>query len=117
MSMNSKVFIAYKERLEDVLDEGFPKIHEEGPKKKANKRGPALALFAEATSIILEIMRAFGGCTKCYGKGYGTQTLNYKESADFIGDKTTYTKAPTMVFCTCDRGRDLQKFIHEIHRR
>ena len=38
-----------KNRLEEVLDTYFPKIEEEGEAKKANKRGEALVLFAEAT--------------------------------------------------------------------
>ena len=38
-------------RLEKVLDEQFPKIEEEGPEKKANQRGAALVLFAEANRI------------------------------------------------------------------
>lgn len=38
-------------RLEEVLDEQFPKIEEEGPEKKANRRGAALILFVEANRI------------------------------------------------------------------
>ena len=39
-------------QLEVVLDEHFPKIHEEGEAKRLNKRGEALALFAEAMMIL-----------------------------------------------------------------
>jgi hypothetical protein len=38
----------FEEKLEAALDEGFPKIHDEGPEKKANKRGEALSLYAAA---------------------------------------------------------------------
>mgnify|MGYP001614440484 FL=1 len=37
-----------KLRLEEVLDEYFPKIYEEGPEKIAVKRGAALMLYGEA---------------------------------------------------------------------
>jgi len=37
--------------LEDVLDKYFPKVEEEGPEKKAMKRGEALMLFTEANLI------------------------------------------------------------------
>ena len=43
-------------RLERILDEQFPKIEEEGPEKKANRRGAALVLFAEANRIHSEIL-------------------------------------------------------------
>lgn len=38
----------FKIALEKVLDEHFPKIEDEGPKKVANKRGLALMMYAEA---------------------------------------------------------------------
>lgn len=41
----------FKTKLEEVLDEYFPKIEEEGPTKIANKRGPALVLFSEAVIL------------------------------------------------------------------
>ena len=50
----------------------------------------------------METLKAFGGCTKCYGKGYGTQTLNYSS-------RRHREQAPTMVFCTCDRGKQLKQ--------
>lgn len=41
----------YKAELENVLDEHFPKIHEEGEAKIANKRSQALVLFAHAVLL------------------------------------------------------------------
>ena len=38
----------FKNELEEILDEYFPKIYEEGPAKKANKRGEALMIFSTA---------------------------------------------------------------------
>lgn len=58
------------------------------------------------------LLKAFGGCMKCYGKGYGTQTLYQKEYADFSGDKERIIKLPTMVFCECARGRQLMNLWH-----
>lgn len=55
----------YKVNLEKVLDEGFPKIYEEGPEKIANKRGPALALFAEAVLGAHRIVIALTRCPQC----------------------------------------------------
>ena len=40
-----------KLRLEEVLDEHFPKIYEEGPEKIAVKRGAALMLYGEAMML------------------------------------------------------------------
>jgi hypothetical protein len=94
----------FKDDLEAVLDEGFPKIHEEGPEKIANKRGPALALFAEAVLRTRKIIAAFGGCEKCYGKGYGTETT-------FSGGRYFLKKNPSMRFCSCERGMQLAEII------
>ena len=87
----------FKDHLEGVLDDGFPKIDEEGPEKVANKRGQALAIFAEAVIQVRKIVQAFGGCEKCFGKGYATQHLP-------TGEK--------MNFCSCERGAQLEKLFH-----
>lgn len=105
-----------KDQLETTLDELFPKIEEEGERKRANKRGAALVLYSESLIEIKKLIRAFGGCEKCYGKGYGTQTLNYRgrgESDIGQGDVVVDEKAPTMVFCDCERGKQLKKLIGE----
>lgn len=55
---------------------------------------------------ITKTEKAFGGCRKCYGKGYATthqghrsfDGSNYHESA-----KTTHIK-----YCSCDRGKQLE---------
>jgi len=43
-------------------------------------------------------------CKKCRGKGYGT-SLTFAEG----GDKRI--RLPLMVFCECDRGKQLKKLI------
>lgn len=45
----------YKAELEEVLDEYFPKIEEEGPAKVANKRAEALMLFAKALILTRQV--------------------------------------------------------------
>ena len=87
----------FKNRLEPVLEAGFPKVEEEGPEKVAMKRGPALAIFAEAVIGAMSIVKAFGGCEKCYGKGYSTQNV--------VVNMLPVTK---MNFCTCDRVTQLE---------
>jgi hypothetical protein len=55
-----------------------------------------------------EVGRAFGGCKKCYGKGYAT-TLDFTVgSADFQGDVEYMKQNPIMRFCDCERGKQLQ---------
>ena len=90
-----------KNDLEESLDKHFPK-------GQCEERGAGLMLYADAYHLLRKVIKAFGNCDKCYGKGYGTQTLNYHGSADFIGDKSWDEKAPTMVFCSCPRGQQLE---------
>ena len=40
-----------KIRLEEILDEYFPKVEDEGPEKTAMKRGQALMLYGEAMML------------------------------------------------------------------
>lgn len=52
-----------------------------------------------------ETEKAYGGCHYCYGKGYGTQI------ASWVG-RGYYKKLPTMKFCTCERGKQLEQLLH-----
>ncbi len=88
-------------RLEDVLDQYFPKGESHG-------RGQALLLFAHAMVEIVQLIKAFGGCTKCYGKGYGTQTAFAHTSADLPGDVDYSEQLPVIVPCTCQRGKQIK---------
>lgn len=83
-----------KDELEEVLDEHFPKVDENGQEKNKMRRGAALVLFSEAVLRFDKLIKAFGGCEFCYGKGYST-------NLDF---------SPSVVPCKCDRGRQF----HEI---
>lgn len=74
--------------LEEVLDEYFPKDH---PPQDSG-RAKALVLFALAMGSIRKTIKAFGGCEKCWGKLFTTQTI----------DGTL-----RMNFCSCERGKQL----------
>ena len=55
-----------------------------------------------------ETARAFGGCTKCYGKGYAT--TEYFETSRY------HKKAMNPVQpCSCDRGKQIAKIIGKDH--
>lgn len=86
----TKLEHAIKIRLEDVLDEHFPKIEPEGSRKKANKRGAALMLYVFAMQEVHRLIAVFGGCEKCYGKSFSTGQSGIQ-------------------FCSCSRGQQLEK--------
>jgi len=46
--------------------------------------------------------KAFGGCTKCYGKGYST-SISYNAGG---GKKW---RKPLINYCTCERGKQLEQ--------
>src|SRR3990167_7240245 len=52
-----KTIKKFKVELEEVLDEYFPKIEEEGPEKIANKRGQALALYSTAVLLFTQALK------------------------------------------------------------
>lgn len=60
----------------------------------------------------LETAKAYGGCTKCYGKGYATHidaTTAYADFGDeFGGAQSQKTIKHEMLFCTCERGKQLE---------
>jgi len=58
--------------------------------------------------IIAYFKKAFGGCVKCYGKGYGTTTNQYSE-----GDGTRKWTEQEMDFCSCDRGKQLKQLVRK----
>lgn len=93
-----------KIRLEDELDKAFPK-------GKSKTRGQALVLFAFAMLEVRNVIKAFGGCEKCYGKGYATQIRNLTLHADFIGDKTYTVPTSPYIPCSCSRGREIKKML------
>jgi len=66
---------------------------------------------AEAEHLIDRIIKAFGNCEKCYGKGYGTATEYMQSFPDFGDEETFDVKMPVVRFCTCPRGEQLRKLV------
>jgi len=67
--------------------------------------------IAKLTQAIEETQKAFGGCMKCYGKGYSTQMVQEIGAEDFGNDG--YVKDPEMVInpCSCDRGKQIKDIL------
>lgn len=67
-----------------------------------------MQLFEEyKAKEIAEIEKAYGGCHKCYGKGYATQdsaTIGF----DDFGDEGFKRHELKMIFCDCSRGKQLK---------
>lgn len=51
-----------------------------------------------------ELVKAFGGCTKCYGKGYFT-------NLDHATGKGIDVQTPYYNPCTCDRGLQIESLL------
>jgi len=71
-------------------------------------------LIPEFANELARQSKAYGGCTKCYGKGYSTEAVgNTVASADFNGDKEVVLEKARVVlnYCKCDRGKQLDKLI------
>lgn len=61
--------------------------------------------------LIEKTAKAFGGCTKCYGKGYSTQMEWASGRGDFIGDPDVEKSLDLFKPCECDRGNQFAKII------
>lgn len=64
-----------------------------------------------ALSVVGETNKAFGGCEKCYGKGYATVQYGIQGFEDFGNDGFVAPIRTNMHFCTCERGKQLEKLI------
>lgn len=53
-----------------------------------------------------KIEKAFGGCTKCYGKGYATTKVWHT-------GRGLHKEVNQMRFCSCDRGKQLRTLRQE----
>ena len=69
---------------------------------------------------IEKIKRAFGGCEKCYGKGYSTErvgkTICYP---DFLSDKEVVIAYEGINYhpCSCSRGKQIKVLMGEVEER
>lgn len=64
-----------------------------------------------------KIAKAYGGCTKCYGKGYASYTTAHSgtDTDQDIGSPggRYYKKVDEMRFCSCARGRQLESELEQ----
>lgn len=71
-----------------------------------------------AKDATAEIIKACGGCKKCWGKGYGTQIIFTRSTPDFEGaEGEVITRQPSIVFCKCARAKTLKEIFTEILAR
>lgn len=78
-----------------------------------------LTIAAERSKVeqLRTVEKAYGGCHKCYGKGYATvksQITGYGTDGDIGGYEGPYKRdTPVqMNFCDCDRGKQLERLLH-----
>lgn len=57
--------------------------------------------------------KAFGGCKKCYGKGYSTVRDGVIGYNDFGGEGFKSPVTTKMRFCACERGKQLAQLNKE----
>lgn len=62
-------------------------------------------------SLLESERKAFGNCTKCYGKGYNTQLAQMIGAEDFGGDGFVEKPKVHMNFCSCERGEQLAELL------
>jgi len=82
------------------------------PKKGESWRKGYMTSFDEGKA---DMLKACGGCKKCYGKGYGTSISFIGNTDDFetrrAGVKPFRIQQPLIVYCTCPRGKQLNKLL------
>lgn len=59
-------------------------------------------LLALISQTVNRTEKAYGGCHRCYGKGYST----WRHGETYRG--STHNLRDEMKFCTCDRGQQLE---------
>ena len=61
--------------------------------------------------------QAYGGCTKCYGKGYASYASHEIGGEDFGGEGYVRFRPRGVHLCTCDRGKQLHKVLQDEYER
>lgn len=61
--------------------------------------------------------KAFGGCTKCYGKGYFTVKRQAESFEDFGGEKTGIWELDPIKPCSCNRGKQIVEMKESIDKK
>lgn len=104
------------ERLEELVSEvatkamiGMQLAMHDGSSKHHEKvlDEAKQALKTEIARAVEETEKAFGGCKKCYGKGYQSAI---KSTVSRLGKHTKLE----MVYCSCDRGLQLSELSKEV---
>lgn len=102
------------ERLMESVNRYFPRCEkpEEFGEDCPMRRGQGMALFADSMTLMRELIKAFGGCTRCYGKGYGTETV-------YVSSWKSREQKDELVPCECERGKQFAKIIEhgQVHTR
>jgi hypothetical protein len=65
--------------------------------------------------VIDKVIKSFGGCLKCYGKGYSTEMIGKTIArAYFIGqkDKVLSKGGVKIHLCSCNRGNQLEDILN-----
>lgn len=69
-------------------------------------------LKAHDKRLLEEVEKAYGGCHKCYGKGYSTVRYGYSTAPDFHGDKEIVEPPKTRYEpCSCERGKQIAELL------
>ncbi len=92
-----------------AMRDGFKEALVQVMKSKASLAGKidtVSKIDALHKKFLETIIRAFGGCTKCYGKGYGTKT-------EFAEGGRKRWQLPKISFCSCERGKQLKTLFKE----
>lgn len=84
-------------------------LDQQFPKGKSKSRGAALVFFGGMMLEVRQLIRAFGGCERCYGKGYGTTMVGIQGAEDFGGESFLETASERVSFCKCSRGQQLKR--------
>lgn len=71
--------------------------------------------ISDIMGLIDRAEKAFGGCKKCYGKGYSTYRhgLSSGDDSDLGVKSRDFEPKIRMIFCECDRGKQLEALIDQ----
>jgi hypothetical protein len=96
--------------IEETVKEDLGKeLNNLFPKGESKSRGSALVFFGGAMLQVRKIIKAFGGCEHCFGKGYATVMVGIRGAEDFGGEAFIESPTNKVSFCVCERGKDLKR--------
>lgn len=92
-------------RVQEEIEKIVPKTLKSATIMEAHRLQYLLEHIAKFA--IEETSKAYGGCKKCYGKGYGT-------SIDFITGKNVLEQTLYYLPCSCNRGKQMKEIIDRL---